>query len=417
MHQKIIQFLKDKPLKIVFIVFAILVIKELIYVTTFRNQVSPIADGYSEANTIRGATFFHEKGLSYFKGLPDICYSDLLLDKGVTGHPEFEYTPSAYTHYPPGPEYMAWLGFQIVGARNFNLLRLLPITLSIIVGIFFINTMYNFVGGGLKGSLFCLMLILPPMYSNYMHGLHHQQYAFLLFQIQICLCILFFSQEKWRTWKTLFAFTFLGFLHGWMTFDFAFQATLFVIPFFFYFKERAKFSHLIIIGLCSGLSYTLAHILHFFQVVAYEGSLEKAFEDFFLAAKFRAANGGNEVHTPLAKYDPEKIGPITVAKDFLYRVAGRGKYLAINLINFIWIIIGLKFIKKISFKKGWTFDFSVTGNDLLALFAAVVVSSGWSLVMKQHAHIHGFVARHYYLAYFFCCLILIERTKKVPEES
>lgn len=417
MYQQIIQFLKREPLKFVLIVFSLLVLKELVYINTFRDDVSPIADGFSEANTIRGATFFYEKGLGFYKGLPDIGYSEQLTHRGGRGFGG-SHVPEAYTHYPPGPEYMAWLGFQIFGNRNFNAIRLLPITLSILAGIFFIRTIFHAVGGGLGGGILGLLLILPPMYSNFMHGLHHQQYAFLMLQTQISLCILFFTNSEWKRWYVLLFLFLLGFCQGWMTFDYAFLATLFSIPFYFYYRKTHSVSFLsfVMVGLASGLSFTLAHILHFYEVVAYYGSFDRALADFVGSAKYRAVND-DSTHVALVKYDPKKIGPITVAKDFLYRVAGRGKYLAINLINFVWIIVGLKFIKKISFKKGWTFEFSVTGNDLLALFAAVVVSSGWSLVMKQHAHIHGFVARHYYLAYFFCCLILIERTKKVPEES
>lgn len=415
MYQKIIQFLKEKPLRFALVLFAILVVKEVIYINTFLDKVSPIADGYSEANTIRGGTFFIEKGLGYYYGLPDIGYSDLLPSKGVKGEEGFVDGGGAYTHYPPGPEYMAWLGFQIVGARQFNLLRYLPISLSVLIGIFFITTMLEIVGGGVKGGVFACLLILPPMYSNFMHGLHHQQYAFLMLQLQMSLCVLYFTNAVWRRWYLLLAFFLLGFCQGWMTFDYAFLATLFSIPFYFYYRNQVKFASFVLVGLCSGISFTLAHALHFWQVASYYGNVNTAFDDLFDSAKHRLDNSGEKFNKPLAKYNESQIGPITVAKDYLYRVAGRGKYLAINLINFVWLILALKFVRQVSFKKGWKFEFTISGQDILALLAAVIVSSGWSLVMKQHAHIHGFVARHYYLTYFFCCLILIERTKRVDE--
>lgn len=415
MHQKLVQFLRREPLRFVFIVFAMIVVKEIVYINTFRDRTSPIADSFSEANTIRGGTFFIEQGLTKYYGLPDIGYSDLLPDTGVRGYPGFDYVPGAYTHYPPGPEYMAWLGFNIFGARNYNLLRYLPITLSILVGLFFIKTMFLSVGGGFRGLLFGLLLILPPMYGNFMHGLHHQQYAFLMLQLQMSLCVRYFTQKSWKNYYTVLAFFILGFCQGWMTFDYAFLATLFPIPFFFYHRAQTSFKSFLCIGLASGLSFTLAHALHFWQVVSYYGDFQLALDDLLGSAKHRLNNAASKTDTPVLKYDSRQIGPITVAKDYLYRVAGRGKYLAVNLINFVWVIVALKFIKEIRFKKGWKFEFSVSGQDLLALLAAVIVSSGWSLVMKQHAHIHGFIARHYYLAYFFCCLILIERTKRIEE--
>lgn len=411
MYSKFVHGLKTKPLQFLFIVFSILVLKEVIYIQTFRNDVSPIADGFSEANTIRGGVFFHQEGLTKYKGLPNILYGDLLPSKGSAGYQVQGIDKNqAYTHYPPGPEYMAWLGFSLFGIGNFNALRFLPILLSVFVGVLFIKQNFQLVGGGIKGLIFGLMLILPPMYSNYMHGLHHQQYAFLMLQLQMSLAILYFTTNSNRLLLVL-GFAVLGFFQGWMTFDYAFLATLFVIPFYFYFN--APFRSLVLIGLASGFSYTLAHILHFFQVVSYYGDTQRAINDFIGSAAHRAHNAANEIDKPLEKYDANKIGTFTVAKDFLWRVAGRGKYLAINLINFIWVIIGLKFIKRVTLKKGYSFEFNISGKDLMALLFAVIISCLWSIVMKQHAHIHGFIARHYFLCYYFCCLILISKTTKV----
>lgn len=410
MYSKLISFITKFPLKFLLIVFSLLVIKEILFIQTFRNDVSPIADGFSEANTSRGGLFFHEKGITAFSGLPDITYSDLLPNRGTNGYPGFRRGLSeAYTHYPPGPEYLAWLGFHLVGPGNFNSLRFLPILLSVLIGIFFIRVNFELVGGSNKGVLFILMLILPPMYSNFMHGLHHQQYAFLMLQTQMSLAIHYLTKAK-RSYYLIF-FLALGFMQGYMTFDYAFLASLFIIPLYIFFN--ASFSTLVSIVLCSGIGFTLAHALHFYQVVNYFGDLQRALTDFAGSAAHRAKNAASEVDVPNLKYNPNEIGPFTVMKDYLYRVAGRGKYLAINLMNFIWIILSLKFIKRITFKKGWTFEFDISGRDILALVSAILISGMWSLVMKQHAHIHGFIARHYYFCYYFCCLILVSRTKRV----
>lgn len=411
MYSRIISFIKLNPFKFLVIIFGLLVLKEIIYIQTFRNEVSPIADGYSEANTTRGGVFFFENGVTSFSGLPDILYGDLLLDKGSVPlmKAQGEIPHVAYTHYPPGPEYMAWIGYHIVGKGNFNALRFLPILLSVLAGYFFLSVNFGLLGGGIRGLIFSLMLILPPMFSNFMHGLHHQQYSFLLFQTQMALAILFCTKEV-RKPLYLISFLLLGFFQGYLTFDYAFLASLFIIPFYIYFA--APFFTLVGIGLASGISFTAAHLLHFYQVVNYYGDVQKALADFTDSAAHRSHNAeGIDKANP--KYNPKEIGPFTVMRDYLYRVAGRGKYLSVNLMNFIWIIIGLKFIKRITFKKGWTFEFSMTGRDLSALAAAVIISSMWSLVMKQHAHIHGFIARHYFFAYYFCCLIFISRTKRI----
>jgi hypothetical protein len=411
------QYLHQKPLQVLYLILALLTLKEIIVVTTLKDKVSPIADGYSEANTIRGATSFIDLGITNYSGLPDTCYGPILPETGryaMSKQLGIECT-GAYTHYPPGPEYFAWFAMKIFGKDNWRLLRLLPITLSVLAGIFFINTFFVLAGGGTRGLILGLMMLLPPMYTNYMHGLHHQQYAFLMFQTQISLCVLYFTRENWRNVWVLLAFALLGFIQGWMTFDYAFLATLFAIPLFILFKKeyRVSWSSFISVGLLSGIPYTLSHVLHFLQVVSYKGSMDEAIKDFTGAAAHRAMNAAYDIHGANAKYDPKQIGPFTVAKDYLYRVAGRGKYLAINLMNFIWIILGLKFVKSLEFKKGWKIEFNISGTDLLALFASVVVSALWSIVMKQHAHIHGFIARHYYFCYLICCYLIVSRTKRL----
>lgn len=412
MHSKLIQFVKAKPLQFVLIIFGILILKELIFIQTFRGDVSPIADGFSEANTSRGGVFFYERGVTSFYGLPDIVYGDLLPKRGTRAiDPSAERESKAYTHYPPGPEYMAWLGYHIVGKGNFDGLRYIPLLLSILVGLFFIRTNFDLVGGGVRGALFSSMLILPPMYSNFMHGLHHQQYSFLAIQLQMCLGITFLTKPC-RSLIYLPVFFILGFFQGYMTFDYAFLASLFIIPFWIYFS--APFSKLVFVGLASGLGFTTAHLLHFYQVINYYGSFDRAIADFVDSAAHRSHNAeGVDKANP--KYNPKEIGPFTVMRDYLYRVAGRGKYLSINLMNYIWIILGLRFVKRIKLRNDWSFEFSVTGRDLAALTVAVFISSMWSLVMKQHAHIHGFIARHYYFCFYFCCLILITRTNRIRD--
>lgn len=402
------QYLYQKPLQVLYLVFALLIIKELIIISTLNGKVSSIGDGYSEANAIRGATSFLDIGISQNYGLPNICYGNILSDVGSL--PEHNIKgiscPEAYTHYPPGPEYLLWVGLKVFGRDNWNLVRLCPLLLSALIGLYFIRSNFAIVGGGAKGLAFGLMLLLPPMYSNYMHGLHYQQYGFLLLQLQIILSLKYVRSPNW---KYLIAFLFLGFFQGWLSFDYAFLTTFFFLPFFLHFSKETslKFSDFLKVSFASGFGFTLAHALHFLQVVNYFGSFDTAVDDFRSSAANRAYNAHSE-NTP-ANQKFENVGLFTVMKDYLYRVAGRGKYLAINLINFIWIIFALRFIRKIETKR-FKFTFEVSTRDILSLGAAVLVSALWSLVMRQHAHVHGFIARHYYFCYFFCCLIVVRRT-------
>lgn len=408
------QYLHQKPLQVAYVVFGLLFLKELIVLISIYGNVSPIADGHSEANAVRGGASFIDLGLAKNSGLPDICHGDLLPKKGGLAKERTGELacPDVYTHYPPGPEYLVWLGMNVVGKNNWPLIRFIPLFLSLFIGLFYIRTVFIVAGEGLKGLALSLMLILPPMFTNYMHGLHYQQYAFILLQLQIALSLLFVRTPKL---KYLAMFFVIGFIQGWLSFDYAFLASLFFIPFFIFYSNESSLSFVDMIKVCfaSGSGFTLAHVLHFQQVVNYFGSFDAAIEDFRSSAQHRATNAGTKTNAPSEKF--VNVGPLTVMKDYLYRVAGRGKYLAVNLINFIWIIVGLRFVKTLETKK-YKMRFEVTTRDLMALLSAIIISAMWSLVMKQHAHIHGFIARHYYFCYFFCCLIFIRRTSFLKKD-
>ena len=165
----------------------------------------------------------------------------------------------------------------------------------------------------------------------------------------------------------------------------------------------------------SGIGFTAAHIIHFYQVIWHYGSFEVAFNDLFHSAKYRFDNLGQ---TGRKVTSSKVLNPLSVAKDFLWRVAGRGKYTAVNLINYIWIVLALRFIKQIDFKiKNTSYRFNISRDDCYTIFAAVFVASLWSLVMRQHAFIHGFIARHYYLVYLFCTLVLLRGTTRLKGNS
>jgi hypothetical protein len=409
MYQKSISFIKNNPFKALILILSLLVIKEMIYIQTFQDTVSPVADGYSEANAIRGAVNFHDNGFSPTSGLPFFNHPTILTEFGNSKD------RAAYTHYPPGPEYVNWFWMLLFGKGQFNLSRYFHILLSFFIGIYFLHFFFHFVGGGLRGFVLGLLLVLPPMYSNYMHGLHYQQLAFLILQLQIVITMLYFQDNK-KIY--LLSFLLMGFFQGWLSFDFAFLASLHAIPLFILMKEKysLKLKSLIFPVLLSGIGFTTAHGIHFYQVVHYLGGMENALKDFTQTASHRANNTVSETYKANPKYLSDQIGLFSVAKDFLYRVAGRGKYLAINLMNFIWIIIALRFIKKMETKK-YCFEFELRNSDLLALGSSVLVSSFWSIIMRQHAHIHGFIARHYYFCYLFCCLILVTRTSVFKKDQ
>jgi hypothetical protein len=406
---------KIKKFKMILGVLFLFLLKEFAVVIYLNGDVSFVADGYSEANTVRGAYYYAQEGFSKAAGLPDLCYSKLHDGSGFRGknkgeckrNPDGSYI---YTHYPPGSEYLATPLMKIFGPKMF-LLRTQPILFNFSVAIIFFSFIFTILPVG-HAFIASLVLLFPPMFHNYWHGLHHQGYAFSLLLLQIVTLSYFWSHKSKKIFFYLLL-AFLGFVQGWMTFDYAFLATFFTLPAFFYFRTKLqlKWSDWFITTFFSGLGFSAAHLIHFYQVVLYYGTFDEAFNDLFHSAKYRFDNLGKTNHKITSARD---LNPFSVAKDFLWRVAGRGKYTAVNLINYVWIVLGLYFVKKIEFRvKNYKFEFSISKNDCYSLLSAVLVASLWSLVMRQHAYIHGFIARHYYLVYLFCTLVLFKSSKRV----
>jgi hypothetical protein len=409
--------LPEKKFRIIFYVLTFYLVKELLFIASFNGGVSKIADGYSEANSIRGGHYFAENGLTEYSGLPDLCYGELHPNHGFKGAYKKkgeECKKSVYTHYPPGSEYLVTPFAKIFGAHNTYVLRLQPIFFNFLVSIIFILTLFK-VYGLQAGYWIALISILPQMFHNYWHGLHHQGYAFSFLLLQMSLIFRVWTSDKKTSLASFAGLYILGFLQGWMTFDYAFLVSFVALPFYFLLREQhgVKLIHFIMSGFFSGLGFTTSHLLHFWQVVNYYGSFDQAYEDLFHSAKYRANNLGK---TNAKITNLKEIKGLNVLKDFMWNTAGRFKYTSVNLINYVWIILTLKFIKRVQIKKsGNIYEFNITVSDLLAVFSAVFVAGGWSIVMRQHAWIHGFIARHYYLVFFICTTVFFSKLKKVEQ--
>lgn len=388
---------KYPPKKILLFVLCLFLIKEIVVATYIGNKPSPITDGYSERNTINGVAHWQKIGITTNAGLPDHCAYKIIPRETAE-------SSCVYTHYPPGPDYLIWIyQFFTGGSLDIRLLRVFPILINFLCAWFFI---ISIIQSFESRRAFCLglMLSLVPMFSNFWHGLHYQGYALSLFLVQISLYLR--NKNNLLSFHFLLMSFLLSFLQGWLSFDFAFIASFILTPFLI--LNKHTFKEWFLITLCNGLGFSVAFFLHFYQVVLYFGNAQEAIADFTNSAVYRAKNSGTD---PLTRPGLEKLHLFTNLKDFLWRIAGRGKYLSINLINFIWIILGLMFIRKIEFKKSrFVFLFNIDKFDIFALASAIFISGLWGMVMKQHSFIHGFIARHYYLTYFTCCVILINKT-------
>ena len=385
-----------------------------------KNSISPIADPYSEANTIRGAKGFVDNGLLNTIGLPNIVYGDDFPGIGMKSEPEYTgQSEYIYLHYPPGMEWALYIGKLIFGSDNNLLPRLIPILFTLLSFYFFYLQTSKLLNPE-KAFLLLLLLAMLPMTTNMMHGLHHQSYGLALFFLNIATGINildkikninFISFDDFKEailkFKLEFFLIFLvSFISGWFTFDQFFLASFGIIALFPYFTEEtreAKRKFLFLIFLTT-FGFGLAHLLHFLQVSIYLGSFKEAANDIFFAAKKRAgAEGGLKWVATLQWY-------LILMRDEKYA------YIYTHLFWLLTFLSACCSIAKIKFQKTnqtlISINSSITNKHFKSVFLSFLVSIGWLTAMKQHASYHThFIPRTFYPIYMFWAIAIFDSFK------
>ena len=376
----------------------------------YSGQLSPIADSYSEADTLRAGEGYFRNGFLSNAGLPEILYGDQFPDDGLASISSLipEGSVYVYTRYPPGPNMLAGLLTKICGIGNLGCFRLFPTTIAIFSLTLF-AWMLSSALGPVKSAIIMLAVAIVPMTSNMMHGLHCQSYAFSLLLIQLGLLLNIFKKKSESNAIHLFILFILAFLHGWLSFDYFFLVSLSALPLALLYcpldqKEDKKL--LLFAVLAPTIGFGFAHFLHFIQVVVYyKGSVAAAYNDIFGAAGWRFDDSENSISFI--------TGRIILSLRYLFVFARQKTYFVINfpvLLAAVFILIWIKEARLITHKPFKIFlRWRSSGRGLYVIAAAFIVSFLWIIVMKQHAaeHTH-FLPRHLFLLYFVCILTILE---------
>ena len=143
-------------------------------------------------------------------------------------------------------------------------------------------------------------IAIVPMTSNMMHGLHCQSYAFSLLLIQSGLLLSIFRKKIKLKALHLSILFIIGFLQGWLSFDYFFIVSLSALPFALLYSpldKREDKKQLLFAVLASAIGFGFAHFLHFIQVaIYYQGSLTAAYNDIFRVGRLRFDESGGSVN-------------------------------------------------------------------------------------------------------------------------
>jgi hypothetical protein len=384
------------------------------------DRLSPIADRYSEANTLRAVDGYRAEGLLSHAGLPDTAFGDRI---PRVGHETSAPTGYVDTHYPPGPMWLAYGMAGACGTERIACLRGLPIAVG---AVSLAALALGLVGllGPLRGVLAASAVVAIPLVTNMMHGLHYQGYAFALLLVQLLLVLRFYERGA-PSWRGLGGASFaLGFLQGWLSFDYFFLVALCPLPFAALLsdlgrrEQRRALAGLVVSG---AAGFGLAHGLHFVQVVGFHGGLAAAAADLLGSAleRFDPARTRELRGTPLG---PAQTDPLVLASFYLQVVSAHSNFFGFRLgVLLLALLVGCFLLGGRSFAIRAARARVVLGGARpwgAALALGTAVACLWIVSMRGHALAHQhFVPRHLFLAYFAAVYATLRsvRVERSPE--
>ena len=377
------------------------------------NELS-IVDGFSEANALREVRNFQEQGLSFRYGLGNVYYPGVYPRDGFQRGSEdatASVTPEGiYTHYPPGPEYLLYAATKILGDEPVSRLRLVPLLIGFGATLFFGLAIRRRFGAMVAWLMLGAFLLAPTTRDGFM-GLHYQGYALALLMIEIGCAL--------SARASMAPFVVLGFLQGWLSFDYVFLVTFTPLALELVLPTidagyRPRWRLACTRSVLAGASFAAALGLHFLQVWAYWGSLENALRDFAGAAARRSGAD--------ATGDPHGFLRQAAANCTSYLCNPHPFHLGFDLpedadlqdwagFRFMGLTLGPWWLLVTAMTIAWEYLNPRSGArairmdwHLVCLIGAVT-SSLWFVIMVNHGGLHRhFLYRHLFFAFFVMAL-------------
>ena len=401
-------------------------------VRNWGDALSPV-DAYSEANAIREVRNFLDTGITANDGLGNVLRPGLYPDQGFAGDPAGRaayLTPSGvYTHYPPGPEYLLYVAMRVLGPQPISHLRVLPLVVCWAAALYLGWSLRKRFGAPVAW-LVMLACAALPMFSDADSFLHYDGYALALLLIEIAVSV--------GCNGLIVPFALLGFVQGWLSFDYAFIVAL--APGSIELAlARMGIGHVarprLAVWRCiaAGGGFALAHLLHLAEVAAFYGSFHTALLDLRRAAAIRsgASAGDGLLQRVGMTFEVLKhylVGEYPISTVFWRPDAGLPgnwhvfRFMGLTL-GIWWLVLTSGFIigKRLRHappRAGRAID----EDWLVVSVCSLVPCLLWYIVMLNHSIVHvHFLYRHLFLCFFlfvlFCATALAKELSHVTVRS
>jgi hypothetical protein len=397
-------------------VVAVTVRSQAVTLRQLGNGLSPTADPWTEADTVRAAEAYARLGFLANWGLPDLCFGEQFAAYGTkhmlrnerqaagswiaamtadqTGRAPVSAERFVYTHYPPGPHLIAGLMTTAVGPGRIDVYRLVPITIGLAAVVYLLFELALSFGVWRTG-LASVALAAMPMFTNMMHGLSYQGYSLALLLLQLGLGVRL-ARRGTASRPILAAMFLVAFCQGAMGFDYVFLVTLAPAVMALVLNEPPEAAATLVrSSLVAGAGFAVAHGLHFLQVVGYLGSVRSAISDYTTIAVYRSVG---------RTYDNGTVVPsrLDVWWDYVTSHSALPLHFGIPVIGIVAFVLVVLLALKASRL------YHVPASTVIAVPAALLVCSLWVVVMHQYSAQHWhFIPRHYFLAVFVPVLIFL----------
>ena len=387
---------------------AVVVVGPIAEAVRLEDRLSPVADPYSESNAIRSALAVLAQGWTANAGLPESTFGGLYPRVGHLR--EYQGRKHVDTHYPPGPTWLVAATKLACGERPISCLRTLPIATSAL-GAWALAFSLMVSLGWLRGILAILAIFSLPLYSNMMLGLHYEGYALALLSIQLATLLWLFASGRPLAGRDVALASGLGFVQGWLSFDYVFLVALAPLPLAVLFtdlREAEARRRLLWLVAAGSAGFAFAHALHFLQVTAYHGGVAAAADDLFRAALQRADPGlsGNRSAPDWIRH------PWMISSVYLFVFSHHQQYFGFSLGNalvlVLFILIALRGMRVAVPGTRVRLATDHSARPAWAVASGVLVSCAWISVMPGHSSTHEhIIPRHLFLLWLVMVVALL----------
>jgi hypothetical protein len=349
-----------------------------------RARNGMLGDGFSDKNTLSSAGYFLDSGFTQTSFLPVHDYFPN----------DTNYHSVIYTHYPALPNILAGFYAVIFQTKNESLLRVIPILLAMLFFFFIFFVLKQWVKDDRKALLGASSLWLANYFICWGDNIHQHLYGEFLKWLYTYGLYLYHEsgQKKKGIWFWLML---IMVVEVNISFEMPVYLGILTLGFSWIYQKKV-FSFTTV---PAALMVVLGFGLHLAQNASYFGSWQLAIEDMTKAYTFRATGA-------------ETIGYIK-EREFSWRNIPEIPFDWFNRMERFYLFPGWAVLSV--FAMSWR-QFKMQYPRLFKIsWALFFASISWSLLMAQHAFVHGFTNKHfstwYALVVAVCLPIYYQRVR------